>query len=214
MQSVHRAHFLDELVKGVPAQRAHFNKRLQDLEEKEDGVTLHFKDGTSTTADVAIGADGVHSKVRDFLVGAETGKPIFSGAVIYRGLVPMAPAIEVLGSKHAQNSIMLCGPGRTLSLVATLFGLTARKVRHFSATPSISGRLSTLPPLPSITKSGRMRIGLCPLFMKSLLLHSRAGANLHKIWSRYPHIALPNTLPSLLVSLAPRSSLELRLGPL
>ncbi|KAL8662918.1 MAG: hypothetical protein Q9202_004340 [Teloschistes flavicans] len=28
MQSAHRAHFLDELVKAVPAQRAHFNNRL------------------------------------------------------------------------------------------------------------------------------------------------------------------------------------------
>ncbi len=114
MQSVHRAHFLDELVKGVPAQRAHFNKRLQDLEETEDGVTLHFKDSTTATVDVAIGADGVHSTVRAFLVGAEAAKPVFSGAVIYRGLVPMNKAIELLGSEHAQNAVTLCGPGKRL----------------------------------------------------------------------------------------------------
>lgn len=111
MQSVHRAHFLDELVKGVPAYRAHFNKRLQDLEDVEDGVNLHFKDGTTATADVVIGADGVHSKVREFLIGAEAAKPVFSGSVIYRGLVPMEKAIEVLGSEHAQNAVTLCGPG-------------------------------------------------------------------------------------------------------
>lgn len=112
MRSLHRAHFLDELVKGVPAYRAHFNKRLQDLEETEDGVTLHFKDGTTASADVAIGADGVHSKVREFLIGAEAAKPVFSGSVIYRGLVPMDRAIEVLGSEHAQNATVLCGPGK------------------------------------------------------------------------------------------------------
>lgn len=65
MQSVHRAHFLDELVKGVPADRAHFNKRLQSLENNEgSGVVLHFKDGTTTTADAVIGADGIHSVTR------------------------------------------------------------------------------------------------------------------------------------------------------
>ena len=114
MQSVHRAHFLDELVKGVPAQRAHFNKRLQDLEETEDGVTLHFKDGTTATVDVAIGADGVHSTVRAFLIGAEAAKPVFSGAGVSRVLVPMNKAIEALGSEHAQNAVTLCGPGKLL----------------------------------------------------------------------------------------------------
>ena len=111
MQSVHRAHFLDELVKGIPAQRAHFNKRLEDLEETEDGVTLYFKDGTSATANVAIGADGVHSVVRNFLVGSDAAKPVFADVVLYRGLVPMEKALEVLGSEHAQNATVLCGPG-------------------------------------------------------------------------------------------------------
>lgn len=133
MQSLHRAHFLDELVKEVPAQRAHFNKRLHSLEETEDGVALHFKDGTTINADVAIGADGVHSKVREFLHGVEAANPVFSGAVIYRGLVPMDKAIEVLGSEHAQNATMLCGSdraamslpidfGKTLNIVAFTFG--------------------------------------------------------------------------------------------
>lgn len=124
MQSVHRAHFLDELVKGVPAYRAHFNKRLQDLEDAEDGVTLHFKDGTTATADVVIGADGVHSKVREFLIGAEAAKPVFAGSVIYRALVPMEKAIEVLGSEHAQNSVTLCGPGKAAISYPIDFGKT------------------------------------------------------------------------------------------
>ena len=115
MQSVHRAHFLDELVKGVPAQRAHFNKRLHTLEETETGVTLHFKDGTNATADVVIGADGVHSTVREYLMGADAAKPIFTGTVIYRGLVPMDRANEVLGPEHAQNVTILCGPGKVIS---------------------------------------------------------------------------------------------------
>ena len=116
MQSVHRAHFLDELVKGVPAQRAHFNKRLERLEDSDDdeGVHLFFKDGTSAAADLAIGADGVHSCVRGYLMGTEAAKPVFTGSVIYRGLVSMDAAVEKIGAEHAQNSSMWCGRGMLL----------------------------------------------------------------------------------------------------
>lgn len=127
MQSVHRAHFLDELVKGIPAERAHLGKRLRELEETDAGVTLHFKDSTIATADVAIGADGVHSKVREYLIGAEAARAVFSGAVIYRGLVPMDKALEVLEIEHAQNAVMMCGPGKMISHVSRSSSLTTTK---------------------------------------------------------------------------------------
>ena len=114
MQSVHRAHFLDELIKGVPAHRAHFNKRLERLEDSDDdkGVHLFFKDGTSATADLVIGADGVHSRVREYLMGTEAAKPVFTGSIVYRGLVSMDAAVEKIGAEYAQNSYMWCGRGR------------------------------------------------------------------------------------------------------
>jgi 2-polyprenyl-6-methoxyphenol hydroxylase-like FAD-dependent oxidoreductase len=34
-------------------------------------VTLRFEDGTSATADAVVGADGVHSVVRDIIVGPD-----------------------------------------------------------------------------------------------------------------------------------------------
>lgn len=117
MQSVHRAHFLAELVKGVPAQRAHFNKRLERLEDRDDdeGVHLFFKDGTGATADLVIGADGVHSYVREYLLGTEAAKPVFTGSVVYRGIVAMDAAVEKIGAEYAQNSYMWCGRGRLLA---------------------------------------------------------------------------------------------------
>ena len=118
MQSVHRAHFLDELVKGVPADRAHFNKRLQSIEDKEDsGVVLHFKDGTTATADAVIGADGIHSATREYILGERdmAAHSVFAGSVVYRGLVPVDKAVETLGAEYAQNSMFLCGPGPSTS---------------------------------------------------------------------------------------------------
>ena len=113
-QSVHRAHFLGELVKGVPAECAHFNKRVQSIEEREGGgVVLHFKDGTTALADAVIGADGIHSVTREFILGERdmSARSVFAGSVAFRGLVPMDKAVERLGAEHAQNSTILCGPG-------------------------------------------------------------------------------------------------------
>ncbi|KAK4692408.1 salicylate hydroxylase, partial [Lecanoromycetidae sp. Uapishka_2] len=115
MQSVHRAHFLDELVKLVPAQRAHFNKRLISItDEPGKEVVMRFKDGTTAIADAVIGADGIHSAVREYLLGKEEGQAVFSGTVCYRGLVPMDAAVEKLGAEFAQNSTMICGPGKAI----------------------------------------------------------------------------------------------------
>ncbi|MCJ1476760.1 hypothetical protein MMC13_005429 [Lambiella insularis] len=116
MQSVHRAHFLDALVKLVPKQKAHFGKGLVAVDDKTSSggrVVLRFKDGTETTADAMIGADGVHSAVREHLLGMNhpATKPIVSGAVAYRGLVGMDSAVEKLGAEFTQNSTMVCGPG-------------------------------------------------------------------------------------------------------
>ena len=44
--------------------RIHNAKRLIRVDEHPDGVTAHFADGTSASADVLIGADGVHSTMR------------------------------------------------------------------------------------------------------------------------------------------------------
>ncbi|KAL9132105.1 MAG: hypothetical protein Q9217_000141 [Psora testacea] len=110
-QSVHRAKFLDELVQGVPAQRSHFDKRLVSLEDTSDGpVIMHFKDGTEATADAVIGADGIHSVVRTYVLGGEAAKPVYTGCAVYRKLISMDAAIEKLGAEYAQNCHFICGP--------------------------------------------------------------------------------------------------------
>lgn len=77
---------------------------------------MHFKDGTKEETDAFIGADGIHSAVRLSLLGEDhpAAKPVFTGAVAYRGLVPLDVAVEKLGAEHAQNSTMLCGPGKAI----------------------------------------------------------------------------------------------------
>lgn len=58
------------------------NRKLTGLRETNKGVALAFADGSRAEADLVVGADGVHSVVREVLLGAE--KPRFTGRVAYR----------------------------------------------------------------------------------------------------------------------------------
>ncbi|KAI1875059.1 uncharacterized protein JN550_002488 [Neoarthrinium moseri] len=47
----------------------HWGKQLQHIEETGDGkICLHFADGTNASGDVLVGADGVHSVVREHVL--------------------------------------------------------------------------------------------------------------------------------------------------
>lgn len=63
-----------------------FGHRLTALEEREEGVRLTFANGETAEADVVIGADGVNSRVREYLLGPE--KPRFSGHIAHRAVFP------------------------------------------------------------------------------------------------------------------------------
>ena len=57
------------------------------FEQTADAVTLHLANGEAATGDVLIGADGVHSRIRQQIFGE--GKAHFTGIMAWRGLVPM-----------------------------------------------------------------------------------------------------------------------------
>lgn len=107
---VHRATFLDELVKLVPDGIAHFGKRLKSLEQHGEGgkCVMKFEDGSSAEADAVIGCDGIKSKTRQLMHGLDhpCAHPTYTYKYAYRGVVPMAKAIEAVGEERASNSCM------------------------------------------------------------------------------------------------------------
>lgn len=62
--AIHRATLHEILVNHIGDTVIHLNKKLKSLEQNKDDVTLYFEDGTEHTAAVVIGADGIHSVVR------------------------------------------------------------------------------------------------------------------------------------------------------
>jgi salicylate hydroxylase/6-hydroxynicotinate 3-monooxygenase len=83
---MHRADLHDALASAVPAEIVHLNKKLAGLEQRGGRVTLRFADATTAMADAVVGADGVHSAVRDIVVGPD--EPIHKGRIAYRAVFP------------------------------------------------------------------------------------------------------------------------------
>jgi len=83
---MHRADLHDALASTVPPDCIHLDKKLTGLDQSSGQVTLRFADGSRVQADAVIGADGVHSVVREIIIGADT--PIHKGRIAYRAVFP------------------------------------------------------------------------------------------------------------------------------
>lgn len=107
--TVHRNDLHQLLVKAVLAAKPdaiRLNHRFVGVERNDSKVTVAFADQPSATFDVVIGADGVHSKMRELLFGS--GPVQFTGIVAWRGVIPMDRLPPELAKPIGVNWI---GPG-------------------------------------------------------------------------------------------------------
>lgn len=104
--------------------------RSLGMSQDADGVTLELADGRKVQCDVLIGADGVHTKIRPALFGAD--ETLFTGMVAWRTLIPMDALPERFQRSVAVNWV---GPGghivhypiqggKLMNFVGTLEGST------------------------------------------------------------------------------------------
>jgi 2-polyprenyl-6-methoxyphenol hydroxylase-like FAD-dependent oxidoreductase len=63
-------------IKGVPC---HFNQLIDKIEQNDDHVKVHFKDGGNEHYDLVIGADGIHSATRRMIFNKDEYKLINLG---------------------------------------------------------------------------------------------------------------------------------------
>ncbi len=85
---MHRAELHDALLAALPGDTIHLGSKLVGIEQKGGPVELIFENGTRASADAVVGADGVHSIVRDLIVGPDA--PIHKGRIAYRAIFPSA----------------------------------------------------------------------------------------------------------------------------
>lgn len=107
--TAHRADVLDVIRLAVPEGTIRLGKRCAQLVTSKDRPTMLFSDGEAVEADIVIGADGVHSVVRDSLGGSSP--PVFSGLCAFRALVP-ADQAPSFARRRAQT--LWIGPGHHL----------------------------------------------------------------------------------------------------
>jgi salicylate hydroxylase len=82
----HRAELLELLTAALPPQIMHLDCRCVCIKQYPTRVEVRFQNGLTADADLLVGADGIHSTVRELILGPELAR--FSGHVAYRGLVP------------------------------------------------------------------------------------------------------------------------------
>jgi 2-polyprenyl-6-methoxyphenol hydroxylase-like FAD-dependent oxidoreductase len=81
---MHRADLHDALLSLLPADIIHLNKKLVGLDQTGEKVSLRFADGTRAEAGAVVGADGIHSVVRNIIIGPDM--PIHKGRIAYRAV--------------------------------------------------------------------------------------------------------------------------------
>ncbi|WP_254897389.1 FAD-dependent monooxygenase [Amycolatopsis sp. Hca4] len=81
---VHRAHLQRALSQAWGTGDLHLGKELVSLRREGDTSALTFADGSTATAGLVVGADGIRSRVRGAITDAA---PVYSGTSGFRGLV-------------------------------------------------------------------------------------------------------------------------------
>ena len=104
----HRRDLLQSLLaacSATPSIRLHNGKRVETITEMPKEIRVSCADGSEFVAEAVVGADGIRSVVRDYVIG--DGPPVCSGDVAYRGVAP----IDVVGDPAgADNVVWWVGP--------------------------------------------------------------------------------------------------------
>ncbi|KAI0013818.1 FAD/NAD(P)-binding domain-containing protein [Xylariaceae sp. FL0662B] len=108
----YRAHLQEALVKHVDPSRIHLSKSFKSvtLDVVTRKLIITFADGTTATADIILGADGIHSPVRTFFV--PTSSTAWTGWVAFRSVFPYSHVAHIKDLPDEANHFW--GPDRTL----------------------------------------------------------------------------------------------------
>ncbi len=99
--AVHRADLVNALLSKLEPGTLRLNARLLDFSQNSQGVSAIFSNGDIAHARVLIGADGIHSKVREKLFG---NFPLqYAGYTAWRGVAPAPDKPFMAGETWGQG---------------------------------------------------------------------------------------------------------------
>ncbi len=113
MVAYHRAELHDALRRCLSPESLRLSAGVSAFDQSERGITVTLEDGSVVEGDLLVAADGLHSVVRQVLIGDGT---VYSGQTSWRGVTraesPVAPGL----------SAEIWGPGRRFGYVALAGG--------------------------------------------------------------------------------------------
>ncbi len=115
----HRADLHSLLLEAVLALKpdaVKLDRKFAGFSASDDQVSIRFEDGSSASASLLVGADGVHSRVRELLFGEAPTR--FTGVYAWRGLIP---------ATQLDDHFNLTGGGMWLGTVAHIITYPVRK---------------------------------------------------------------------------------------
>ncbi len=83
---MHRADLIEMLAGALPGGVVHTGHRATGFEQAGKTGRVTFANGATAEGDIVVASDGIHSELRQYV--APPSRPVFSGSVAYRGLVP------------------------------------------------------------------------------------------------------------------------------
>ena len=107
--TVYRPDLLGVLAEAVRREKPdaiHLGEKCVGFTQDSSSVSLNLENGQTIAGDALIGADGVHSRIRQALFGPD--QPQFTGVVAWRGIVPMQALPRHMARSVGTNWV---GPG-------------------------------------------------------------------------------------------------------
>lgn len=120
-----------------------FGTTVQAITQNADEIHIALSDGSSMRADLLVGADGLHSRIRDLVFDIETDCLVNLGHMV--GAFPLAEVPEQVPEGVGTTFI---GPGRTAAVMNLGPGRSSAFFAYRSPDPEAE---STLGPVPALT---------------------------------------------------------------
>lgn len=150
--SIHRADLLNLLTEKLPADSLYFNRRITAADTGVDGrVSLTFSDDSHAACDLLIGADGIHSALRNIVLsqrGLAPVDPLFTGTMAWRGLIATETLnrrfdgagfdrrlIDIPQMHLGENAHILTFPVKKGALINVVAFRTTPERRHVALAP-------------------------------------------------------------------------------